>query len=210
MQLTNAFEVAVSPDELWELLTDIERIAPALPGFKLTGCEGTTCTGTMTVKVGAVSVTYNATMEFVEQDDTARRAVIHAEGRETRGQGRASAVITASVEAAGSGAKATMVTDFTVTGRVAQFGRGVMADVSNRLVAQFVKGLEKQLVSSEPEATAAPAAGASTHDAATAPRPEADGEEPVNLMSVAAVPVLKRVAPLLVLAAAFLIWRARR
>jgi uncharacterized protein len=145
-------------------------------------------------------------MGFAEKDDAARRAVIEADGREPRGQGRASATITSTVEPTNSGSRATMITDFTVTGRVAQFGGGVMADVSDRLVAQFVKNLEQRIA--EPTATSEPSAGDASAPAeaaaqAQAPAPSAD-DAPVNLMSVAAVPVLKRVLPIALLSAALI------
>jgi carbon monoxide dehydrogenase subunit G len=207
MQLTNDFEVALPPEELWDLLTDIERIAPALPGFKFTGQEEDTYTGTMTIKVGAVTVTYNARLRFIEKDESSRRAVIEAEGRETRGQGSASATITSTVEETGAGSKATMVTDFTVTGRVAQFGRGVIGDVSERLVKQFVKTLERQTAASPQDA---PTSAANSAPGSPERTPEGERNEPLNLMSVAATPLLKRAAPLILLGIVIAIFLARR
>ena len=147
MELTNDFEVAVPVDEAWTVLTDIERIAPCMPGAQLQEVEGDEYRGIVKVKVGPITAQYKGTATFVEKDDTGHVAVLKADGRDTRGQGNANAVITARLEPAGDGTKVNVHTDLTVTGKVAQFGRGVLADVSAKLLDQFVENLETTVLS---------------------------------------------------------------
>ncbi|HLF40014.1 MAG TPA: SRPBCC family protein, partial [Acidimicrobiia bacterium] len=161
MELTNEFSVKVPIDEAWALLTDVERIAPCMPGAELQEIEGDSYKGIVKVKVGPITAQYKGKASFVEKDDAGHRAVLRAEGRDTRGQGNANAVITATLVPDGEGTKVSVVTDLTITGRAAQFGRGVMADVSSKLMGQFVSCLEtKVLGGGEAEAPAPPAAGA--------------------------------------------------
>lgn len=156
MELNNEFRVGVSVPETWKVLTDVERIAPMLPGAQLQEVEGDEYRGVVKVKVGPITAQYKGTATFVERDESAGRVVIKASGRDTRGQGNASATITATMTPDGDGTKVGVVTDLTVTGKVAQFGRGVLADVSSKLIGQFVSTLEKDLESSGPGANGAP------------------------------------------------------
>jgi carbon monoxide dehydrogenase subunit G len=144
MELVHEFSVPVPVEQAWQLLTDVARIAPCLPGAELTGVDGDTYQGQVKVKVGPITSQYRGTASFAEKDDAQRRVVLKASGRDTRGQGNASATVTATLAAAYGGGATTVsiVTDLTVSGRVAQFGRGVMADVSARLLEQFVRNLE--------------------------------------------------------------------
>lgn len=142
MELTNEFTVNVPIDEAWQVLTDVTRIAPAMPGARLDTVEGDEYRGVVKVKVGPVTAEYKGAATFVERDADAHRAVLRAEGRETRGQGNATATITASLAPDGDGTRVSVITDLSITGRVAQFGRGVLADVSNKLLGQFVSSLE--------------------------------------------------------------------
>jgi carbon monoxide dehydrogenase subunit G len=146
MELTNEFRVAVPMAEAWAVLTDVERIAPCMPGAQLLEVEGAEYRGTVKVKVGPITATYRGAASFVEQDEQGGRAVLRAEGREARGQGNASALITATLSPDGEGTAVRVVTDLTVTGRVAQFGRGVLADVSAKLLDQFVACLEETVL----------------------------------------------------------------
>ncbi len=146
MELNSEFEVDRPIDQTWELLTDVERIAPCLPGAQLEEIEGDEFRGSVKVKVGPITANYKGKATFIEKDDVAHRAVLRAEGRDAR-QGNANATITAQLVAAGSGTKVTVTTDLAVTGKVAQFGRGVMAEVSEKLLAQFVKNLEAKVLS---------------------------------------------------------------
>ena len=167
MELTNDFRVGVPVERAWEVLTDVELIAPCMPGAQLQEVEGDEYRGIVKVKVGPVTAQYKGAARFVEKDEAARRIVLRAEGRETRGQGNAAATITAQFQPDGDGTAVSVVTDLTVTGRVAQFGRGVMADVSSKLLRQFVECLEGKLTQEEAPAEAA-AAGAEVGGAATA------------------------------------------
>jgi len=146
MELTNTFDVSVPVDTAWAVLTDVERIAPCLPGAQLQEIEGDEYRGVVKVKVGPITAQYKGKATFVEKDDVAHKAVLEASGRDTRGQGNASATITALLEPAGDGTHVTVTTDLTVTGKVAQFGRGVLADVSAKLLGQFVDNLEQTVL----------------------------------------------------------------
>src|SRR5882724_3179324 len=123
MELSNEFVVPVAIDEAWGLLTDVERIAPCMPGAELQEIEGDEYRGIVKVKVGPITAEYKGKATFLEKDDAAHKAVLRAEGRETRGQGNANATITATLEEDSDGTKVSVVTDLTVTGKVAQFGR---------------------------------------------------------------------------------------
>jgi len=153
MELTNEFEVAVPVEKAWAVLTDIERIAPCLPGAQLREVEGDEYRGVVKIKVGPITASYDGAIRFSELDELAHRAVMKAEGRETSGQGNVSAVITATLTSLGDSTKVVVATDLTISGKVAQFGRGVLADVSAKLLDQFVVNLESTvLVPSEADA----------------------------------------------------------
>jgi carbon monoxide dehydrogenase subunit G len=179
VELTNEFKVGVPVEQAWAVLTDVERIAPCMPGAELREVEGDEYRGVVKVKVGPITAEYRGKARFLEQDPEAHRAVLRAEGRETRGQGNANATITATLEAEGDGTKASVVTDLAITGRVAQFGRGVLADVSSKLLTQFVQCLETTVLGSDRAAggEAAPAEAA-TGGAGGTPRP--DGAAPTG------------------------------
>ena len=149
MELSNAFDVAAPIDRAWRVLTDLERIAPCLPGAQLQEVEGDEYRGVIKVKVGPVTAQYKGKATFVERDEAAGRAVLSADGRDTRGQGNASATITAQLAPSDAGTHVVVDTDLKVTGKVAQFGRGVMADVSAKLMAQFVENLETTVLADE-------------------------------------------------------------
>ena len=166
MELSNEFVVPVAIDEAWGLLTDVERIAPCMPGAELQEIEGDEYRGIVKVKVGPITAQYKGKATFVEKDDGAHRAVLRAEGRDTRGQGNANATITATLVPEESGTRVTVVTDLAITGRAAQFGRGVMADVSDKIVGQFSSCLAKKLGPGAAKADeAAPAAEAADKSA---------------------------------------------
>ncbi len=145
MELTNDFTVEVPVEQAWEVLTDIERIAPCMPGAELREVEGDEYHGVVKVKVGPITTEYKGKVTFLERDDAGRRAVLKAQGRESRGQGHASATITAALEPSGTFTRVSVVTDLTITGKVAQLGRGVLADVSNKLMSEFAETLEARL-----------------------------------------------------------------
>jgi carbon monoxide dehydrogenase subunit G len=147
MELTNDFRVGISVPDAWKVLTDVERIAPMLPGAQLQEVEGDEYRGVVKVKVGPITAQYKGVAKFVERDEAAGRVVLSASGRDTRGQGNASATISVAMQPDGDGTKVSVVTDLTVTGKVAQFGRGVLAEVSTKLLGQFVDALEADLAS---------------------------------------------------------------
>jgi carbon monoxide dehydrogenase subunit G len=143
MELNNDFTVNAPIDQAYATLTDVERIAPCLPGAQLTEVEGDVYRGLVKVKVGPITAQFKGQASFVEKDDQMHRAVLKAEGRDTSGRGNASALITAQLEAVEPEVtKCSVTTDLTITGRVAQFGRGALADVSEKLLRQFVTNLE--------------------------------------------------------------------
>jgi uncharacterized protein len=171
MELTNEFVVGVPPAQAWAVLTDVERIAPCLPGAELQEVEGDEYRGVVKVKVGPITAQYKGKARFVEQDEAGGKAVLRAEGRDTRGQGNANATITATLTPDGAGTKVSVVTDLAISGRVAQFGRGVLADVSAKLLDQFVACLETNVLQGNPGPAPEPAAEAAPETAA----PAADG-----------------------------------
>jgi len=145
MNLEHEFAVPVPVDEAWRVLLDVERIAPCMPGATLTSVDGRDFTGSVKVKVGPITVTYDGKATFDEIDEAARRVVIAAIGKETRGAGTAAATVTAILVDAGTTTTVRVDTDLNVTGRPAQFGRGVMAEVGAKLVGQFAACLADEL-----------------------------------------------------------------
>jgi carbon monoxide dehydrogenase subunit G len=203
MELTESFTVPVSVDRLWEVLTDVERIAPCVPGFDLKEVSDPEYKGTMKVKVGAIGMSYDATITFLERDDAARRVVLSVVGRERRGPGGVKAKVTSSLTDNGAETMAEMVTDVQVTGRIAQFGRGILADVSSRITEQFVACLNERVLAKpqdSEEETRDDEPGKSSSAATMRAQPSREAE-PLDLGSVAAIPVLKRALPVALLTA---------
>jgi carbon monoxide dehydrogenase subunit G len=213
VELTNEFRVPVAVEQAWLLLTDVERIAPCMPGAQLEEIEGDEYRGSVKVKVGPITAQYKGKANFVERDEAAHRAVLRAEGRGT--QGNASATITATLTAEGDGGTHVVVTtDLTVTGRVAQFGRGIMADVSAKLLDQFVACLETEVLAGgaatpaeAPAPAEAPVAGAAGPEP-TVRKVEHAQADPVDLGRTAGAPIVKRVGP--VVAAVAILWLVRQ
>ncbi|PWW22362.1 carbon monoxide dehydrogenase subunit G [Geodermatophilus normandii] len=145
MQLENSFTVPVPVDEAWRVLLDIERIAPCMPGAALDSVTGDDFTGRVKVKLGPINLTYQGKASFIEKDEAAHRAVIDARGKDQRGNGTATATITAKLQGEGATTRVDVLTDLNITGRPAQFGRGVMTDVGNKLLGQFADKLAAQL-----------------------------------------------------------------
>ena len=148
MELDHSFTVPVPPDRAWDVLLDVEKIAPCMPGATVEEFDGEVVTGRIKVKVGPVSLTYRGTAKFIERDPAARVVVVEASGKETRGAGTASATIRSALEPESSGeaTKVTIHTTMNVTGRPAQFGRGVIVEVGGKLVEKFAENLA-QLIS---------------------------------------------------------------
>ena len=150
MEMDHSFTVPVPPERAWDVLLDVERIAPCMPGASVDEFDGEVVTGRIKVKVGPVSLTYKGTAKFTERDPDARVILLEASGKETRGAGTASATVRATLEpeSGGEATKASMHTTMNVTGRPAQFGRGVMVEVGGKLVEQFAQNL-RQLITDD-------------------------------------------------------------
>lgn len=159
MELVHDFSVPVPADRAFELLVDVEKIAPCLPGAAVTSVDGDTFEGGMKIKLGPISMTFKGDGELVEKDATARRAVIQAQGRDAKGNGGAQATVTATLAERDGATDVHVVTDLNVTGKAAQFGGGVMKDVSNRMLAQFADNLS-QLIQSGATGEPGPRTGA--------------------------------------------------
>jgi uncharacterized protein len=182
MELTNEFRVGVPVERAWEVLTDVELIAPCMPGAQLQEIEGEEYRGVVKVKVGPITAQYKGVARFLEKDEAAHKVVLRAEGRETRGQGNANATITATMTPDGDGTEVAVVTDLTITGRVAQFGRGVLADVSSKLLGQFVDCLESKLLT-DSAASGTPASGGDASASASAPTSRPPSAGPFDIAS---------------------------
>jgi carbon monoxide dehydrogenase subunit G len=212
VRLEHSFEVPVPVEQAWQVLLDIERVAPCMPGATLTSHEGDDFTGTVKVKLGPVNLTYKGKGRFVEIDEAAHRVLVTASGADARGAGTAAAKVTAVLVPASSDAtRVEVVTDLDVTGKAAQFGRGLIGDVSAKLVGQFADCLAGQFASSVPSP-------AVSDESAVAAEPAPAAEtQPVDLLAVTGVgPAVKRALPYVVTAvASFLavlgvIWWVRR
>ncbi len=203
MDLNHSFSVNVPVDDAWRILTDVERIAPCLPGAKLEESNGDTYSGFVKVKVGPIQAQFKGQASFVERDDAAHKAVLKGEGRDTTGKGNASALITAQLTAESpTSTRVTVDTDLNITGKVAQFGRGAMADISNKLLDQFVENLNQLIAASNTPADA---------DAPAAPAPTSTDEvEALDLLSVSSGAILKRALPVVAVIAAVVIWLIAR
>jgi hypothetical protein len=181
-QLVNEFTVNRPIDEAWAVITDVERIAPCLPGAQLQEIEGEIYRGVVKIKLGSITPAFKGQATFVERDDTAHRALLKAEGRDTGGRGNASAEIEAQAESLSpTSTRVVVTTDLHITGKVAQFGRGIIGDVSKKLMAQFAGNLNTMLdeqPSDGPASGAEPAAAAASTDAdpAATGAPAAPGE----------------------------------
>ena len=210
MEINNSFEVKAPLDVAWATLTDLARIAPCLPGATLTSIEGDIYKGHVTVKVGPIVAKFGGQAIFQERNDTEHRAVLKGEGRDTTGKGNASAIITAQLEVVdASTTRCTVSTDLTITGKIAQFGRGALADVSDKLLKQFVVNLETTVLTQDSNQISSPVKtssatneqGAATSSDETKTRRIITPVEnaPLDLLGSAgmslAMPILKRVLP---------------
>jgi uncharacterized protein len=217
MKIQNEIEVAALPDELFDILADVERVAPLLPGASLEGKEDDgTYAGTVRVKVGPITTSYRGTLRFRELDHDSHRAVMEAAADETHGQGNLEATITASVLGSDSKSVLSLETDLDVRGKVAQFGRGALGNVSQRILDQFARNLESEVLSSGEEGEESPPPEETTStekeeegeettrtngtEAGKAPsaRPTAAapvGEESLDMLSVVGGPMLRQAAP---------------
>jgi carbon monoxide dehydrogenase subunit G len=220
MKIDNEFTVGVPIERAWEVLTDLEGIAPCLPGAQLTGVDGDVYSGKVKIKVGPVISEYAGTARFLEKDASAYRAVIDAKGKDSRGAGNAAAAIHAQLRPDGAQTVVTVDTDLNITGKIAQFGSGMIKEVSAKLLGQFIQNLEAKLLlpatavpdgSGQPATTSTPSdpeptPGVASDPATSAPPAQTSrviaAEEdaaPLDLMSIAGGSVYKRLVPLVAL-----------
>ena len=240
MEMDHSFTVPVPPERAWDVLLDVEKIAPCMPGATVDEFDGEVVTGRIKVKVGPVSLTYRGTAKFTERDPDARVILLEASGKETRGAGTASATVRATLEpeSGGDGTTASMHTTMNVTGRPAQFGRGVMVEVGSKLVEQFAQNL-RQLIAEDGAAGSGTSVGQAAAEAeatgtsqdgpdstqpspvvpvtATTPTPAspppAASADSINLVKLVGPSLLKRVIPAVVAAAGLALlgrWLFRR
>lgn len=213
MELSNEFVVTAPIDATWAILTDLERIAPCLPGAQLDEVEGDEYRGTVKVKVGPITSQYKGTAQFVDLDVANHKAVLRATGRDTRGQGNANATVTAQLTAEGDTTKVSVVTELDITGKVAQFGRGMLADISTKLLGQFAERLENDVVGAlKDQASPDAPSAASAEEPAAASDPSSEGtgirqiapkeNAPVDLGRLAGPSMLKAIPIVGVLAIA--------
>ena len=181
MELEHRFTVPTSVEETWALFDDIASVAECFPGATVTAAEGDTFQGSCKVKLGPIALVYNGSGTFVEKDEAAHRFVVDAKGKDKRGNGTAGAKVTLSMAAGAAGTDVEVLTDLAITGKPAQFGRGVMQDVSDKLLGQFVQCLEDRL---SPEA-APPAAAA---DAVPDGAPDATADATADVPAAAVEP----------------------
>jgi len=160
MKLEQNFTVPVPVEQAWEVLLDLHRVAPCMPGATLTSVEGDEFTGNVKVKLGPIMLTYNGKGRFVERDEAARRVVIEASGRDTRSAGTAAATVTAQLVGEGDQTRVDVLTDLSITGKPAQFGRSMISDVSTKLLGQFADCLAGRLAEGGPPAGGAVVGGA--------------------------------------------------
>ena len=215
IELDNSFTVPVPPEQAWDVLLDVERIAPCMPGASVTSVAGDEVEGQVKVKLGPLSLTYKGTAKFTEKDQENRTIAIEATGKETRGAGTASANVQAVLKP-GDADGSTLVaihTSLNVTGRPAQFGRSLLPEVSGKLIAQFATNLEAMITADgagtqtadaalETAGTAEGSSGAAAPVAAAPAAPVVKQEESLNAFKFIVIPVLKRAIPVAVVGAA--------
>jgi carbon monoxide dehydrogenase subunit G len=212
MKIANEFTVTAPIAQAWELFNDLEQVIPLMPGATMTGHEGEDTLGKVKIKVGPVTSEFNGKVRFIESDRENYRAVIDAKGKESRGTGNAAATVTAVLHEDGDRTRVTVDTDLKVVGKLAQFGSGMLQQVSEKLLGQFVETLEAKLAA-ENAPTADPPAAPSGEQAGepagaaaeptpviplqVAPQPEA---APIDLLELAGGTVLKKYLPIAVAA----------
>lgn len=219
MQLSNEFVVAARPERTWDLLTDLERVAPCMPGASLSGRDGDDYVGTVKIKVGPIGASFAGKARFLDQDDAAHTATISMAGKDAKGAASVNATIRARLEEVSADSTRVYVdTDLDISGRMAQFGRGAIADVSNRLIGQFTTNLGALIAApdstaSSPSATPGASAGTTGTAPATgggaAPFVPPAGDQGLDAWGLVGPAVLKQVGvPLLAFAFGWLVSRA--
>src|SRR5437588_8328355 len=193
MKIANQFTVSAPIEQAWDVLCDLEQVIPLMPGAQLTGHEGDDYLGKVKVKVGPVTSEFSGKVRFVELDRDAHRAVIDGKGKEARGTGNAAATVTAQLHADGERTSVTVDTDLKIVGKLAQFGSGMLQQVSEKLLGQFVQSLEAELAAQNAPAPASPAAT----EPAPGPRHAAHAAEPepIDLLGLAGGDQLTKYGP---------------
>lgn len=226
IELDNSFTVPVPPEQAWDVLLDVERIAPCMPGASVTSVEGDEIAGQVKVKLGPLSLSYKGTAKFTEKDPASHTIAIEASGKETRGAGTASANVHAGLKPADSEGETVVSihTSLNVTGRPAQFGRSLLPEVSGKLIDQFATNLAALINSSGAEAGSTPAESAPDGGTATAagdaattavtptptqPVARLQHEDSLNLIKLVGGPLMKRVIPVAAIAALIAVFRRR-
>lgn len=208
MKIANEFTISVPVDDAWEVLTDLAQVVPLMPGAQLIGQDGDDYVGKVRVKVGPVISEFTGKANFVDLDRENYRAVINARGREARGTGNAAAVVTAQLHPDGNNSRVTVDTDVKIVGKLAQFGSGMLQQVSEKLLGQFVESLEAKLAGTaqpvaEPALTEPPAA---QQEPTQAPEAAAAAEPaPIDLLELTGGATLKKFGPAVLVGLALLL-----
>jgi uncharacterized protein len=214
MKIANQFTVSAPIEQAWDVLCDLEQVIPLMPGAQLIGHEGEDYLGKVKVKVGPVTSEFTGKVHFVELDRAQHRAVIDGKGKEARGTGNAAATVTAQLHEDGQHTRVTVDTDLKIVGKLAQFGSGMLQQVSEKLLGQFVESLEAKLASEGPAGPAAAVAAAAPNGEVAGPRHAAPEPEPapIDLLELAGAGQLQKYGPIAaaVLAVLILIWLLRR
>jgi len=226
MEIADSFVVSTSIDDTWRVLLDIEGIAPCLPGAQLQEVDGVQYRSVVKVKVGPITAQYKGTATLAEVDEATHRILIDAAGRDTRGQGNAKATIVVTMTEDTAGTRVEVVTDLAITGKVAQFGRGVLDDVSAKLLRQFVENLERDVLSnsaptrpdpptqgdpSAPSLSSEPPTSNGSASSAGPRRVESPPAAPIDLLEMAGVSTARRLVPIgVVVLVLFVFWRLLR
>jgi uncharacterized protein (TIGR03382 family) len=216
MKIANQFTVSAPIEHAWDVLCDLEQVIPLMPGAQLIGHEDDDYLGKVKVKVGPVTSEFTGKVRFVEQDRGQHRAVIDGKGKEARGTGNAAATVTAQLHEEGERTRVTVDTDLKIVGKLAQFGSGMLQQVSEKLLGQFVESLEAKLTAENAESTESTGIPAITPNGerAAQPRqaPAAAEPAPIDLLELAGAGRLKKYgsAALVVLGVLVLVWVLRR
>jgi carbon monoxide dehydrogenase subunit G len=204
MKIANEFTVSAPIEKAWDVLIDLEQVIPLMPGAQMTGHDGDDVLGKVKVKVGPVTSEFNGKVHFVERDREQRRAVIDAKGKESRGTGNAAATVTAVLHEAGDRTRVTVDTDLKIVGKLAQFGSGMLQQVSEKLLGQFVESLEAKLAAEKPrhpdDTLADTAPDGETPAPRVVPAPAAAEPAPIDLLDLAGGTALKKYAPMVLAA----------
>lgn len=203
MKIANEFTVHAPVERAWAVLTDLEQVVPLMPGAQMVGWEGEDFLGKLKVKVGPVTSEFTGKANFVERDEHDHRAVINGSGRDSRGSGNAAATITTQLREDGDRTRVTVDTDLKIVGKLAQFGSGMLQQVSEKMMGQFVASLEAKLAAGD---SVAAEAAAGPDSRAARPQPVAQTEPaPLDLVELVGPAMIKKYAPAIAFVLAFVL-----